>query len=349
MMIFATFLAAFLLSSIAAYYSVVGLTTIFVGAFWPIVIMGTSLELAKLVTTSWLYHNWKKSSVFLRAYLTGAVIVLMLITSMGIFGFLAKSHIDSTQESTSNNTELSTLVEQENIAKERLQYLLARAKDPATASIQLDRQIQAAQADLTKLSKKKAPLLAKENKLIAEIGPLFYIANVFYDNPDGAMDKAVRLVIMAIMFVFDPLAILLVIAGNIMLKEKKLKDHPEPIAPAPGSSHAVVVQTPVAPTPPTDQVPLSPPAVSASPQHQAEADNQMLKKQMTSNDVRAAFRIFYGRDPGPQDNVESLSGKSSKEILEIFYNSSEFLSRSGATVLILQAAKKIQDYKQQSG
>ena len=305
MMVFATFLAAFLLSSIAAYYSVVGLTTIFVGAFWPIVIMGASLELAKLVTTSWLYHNWNKASVFLKAYLTGAVVVLMLITSMGIFGFLAKSHIDSTQESTSNTTELSTLVEQEKIAKDRLQYLLARAKDPSTASIRLDRQIQEAQAELTKLSKKKAPLLTKENKLIAEIGPLFYIANVFYDNPDGAMDKAVRLVIMAIMFVFDPLAILLVIAGNIMLKEKRLRDHPEPIAPIPSSPNNAPAET-------LAVAPAEPPKLTAavsSPHHQTEADNQMLKKQMTSNDVKAAFRIFYGRDPGPQDNVGSLSGK----------------------------------------
>ena len=94
-----TFLAAFLLSGIAAYYSVIGLALIFSGAFWPVVIMGSSLEFAKLVTASWLYNNWQKTNVLLKSYLTAAVIILMLVTSMGIFGFLAKSHIDSTLES----------------------------------------------------------------------------------------------------------------------------------------------------------------------------------------------------------------------------------------------------------
>ena len=340
MMIYITFLAAFLLSSIAAYYSVVGLTTIFIGAFWPIVIMGVALELAKLVTTSWLYHNWKTASFLLKSYLTGAVLVLMLITSMGIFGFLAKSHIDSTQENTTNTTELNTLVEQENIAKARLQYLLARAKDPSTASPYLDRQIQDTQSELKKLSQRKAPLLAKENKLVAEIGPLYYIANIFYDNPDGALDKAVRLVIMVIMFVFDPLAILLVIAGNVMLKEKRLRENPEPIRPT--------IQ-PTAPPPPTPPPSPQLPAVVETPapdtRNQFAIENQMLKKQMTSNDIKAAFRIFYGRDPTPEDQIERFEGKSSIEVLEFFYTSSEFLSRSGATVLILQAAKKIQEFK----
>ena len=342
MMIYITFFAAFLLSSIAAYYSVVGLTTIFIGAFWPIVIMGVALELAKLVTTSWLYHNWKTASYLLKTYLTAAVLVLMLITSMGIFGFLAKSHIDSTQENTTNTTELNTLVEQENIAKARLQYLLARAKDPATASPYLDRQIQDTQSELRKLSQRKAPLLAKENKLVAEIGPLFYIANIFYDNPDGALDKAVRLVIMVIMFVFDPLAILLVIAGNIMLKEKRQRENPEPIAPA-------IQSAPPPPAPASSpQLPAAAETPAPDTRNQSAIENQMLKKQMTSNDIKAAFRIFYGRDPAPEDQIERFEGKSSIEVLEFFYTSSEFLSRSGATVLILQAAKKIQDLKKPS-
>ena len=90
-----TFLAAFLLSGMAAYYSVLGLALIFAGAFWPVVFMGSSLEFAKLVAASWLYRNWKTSPILIKYYLTFAVVVLMLLTSMGIFGFLAKSHIDS--------------------------------------------------------------------------------------------------------------------------------------------------------------------------------------------------------------------------------------------------------------
>ena len=191
-MIFTTFLAAFLLSSVAGYYSIVGLTSIFVGAFWPIVIMGVSLEFGKLVTASWLYQNWKTSSILLRTYLTFAVIMLMVITSMGIFGFLAKSHIDSTQDKKTNSTELRTLNAQEKITQERLSYLLARAKDPSTASGYLDGQIQNAQKELTRLNKEKAILLKEENKQAVELGPLVYIADLFYDNSTDSLDKAVN-------------------------------------------------------------------------------------------------------------------------------------------------------------
>ena len=133
-MIYLTFLAAFLLSGIAAYYSIIGLAAIFTGAFWPVVMMGSALEFAKLVTASWLYRNWKTCPLLLRTYLSAAVVLLMLITSMGIFGFLSKSHIDSTLDAGANSVEIKTLNTQEKIIKEKLEYLLARAKDPSTAS-----------------------------------------------------------------------------------------------------------------------------------------------------------------------------------------------------------------------
>jgi len=97
-MIFLTLLSALLLSGIAAYYSIIGLAAIFTGAFWPIVFMGSVLEMSKLVTTSWLYRNWKTCPLLLKSYLTFAVVILMIITSMGIFGYLSKAHIDSTME-----------------------------------------------------------------------------------------------------------------------------------------------------------------------------------------------------------------------------------------------------------
>jgi hypothetical protein len=215
-----TFLAAFLLSGIAAYYSVIGLAVIFAGAFWPVVIMGSALEFAKLVTASWLYRNWQNTNVLLKSYLTAAVVILMLITSMGIFGFLAKSHIDSTLASGANSVELKTLNQQEKIAKERLDYLLKRAGNPETATPQIDRQIQNTQKELSDINKKRLPLLKEENKLVAEIGPIKYVADMFFGTGDDALDKAVRLVIFTIMLVFDPLAVLLLIAGNISLKEK---------------------------------------------------------------------------------------------------------------------------------
>lgn len=219
-LIILTFLAAFLLSGIAAYYSVIGLALIFTGAFWPVVIMGSTLEFAKLVTASWLYNNWAKANKLLKAYLTIAVVVLMLLTSMGIFGFLAKSHIDSTLDAGSNTAELKTLSAQQKVAEQRLDYLLKRAGNPETASATIDRQIQSTQRELAEINKKRLPLLKEENKLVADVGPIKYVADIFFGSGDGALDKAVRLVIFMIMLVFDPLAVLLLIAGNISYREK---------------------------------------------------------------------------------------------------------------------------------
>ena len=227
-MIFLTLLSALLLSGIAGYYSIIGLAAIFTGAFWPIVFMGSVLELSKLVTTSWLYRNWETCPFLLRTYLTSAVVILMLITSMGIFGFLSKAHIDSTMDSGANTVEIKILTQQEKITKERLEYLLARAKDPSTASNRLDKQIQDTQKELTEINKKRLPLLKESNKLVAEVGPIKYVGDMIYGtDDDNAIDKAVRLVIMLIMVVFDPLAVLLLIAANISMQQRA--KIPEPI------------------------------------------------------------------------------------------------------------------------
>jgi len=387
-----TFLAAFMLSTIAAYYSIVGLTTIFTGAFWPILIMGVALELAKLVTTSWLYQNWKKASWLLKTYLTIAVFMLMIITSMGIFGFLAKSHIDSTQGNKSNATDISTLNTQESIAKARLDYLLARAKDPSTASVSLDRQIQDTQKELARISKAKSPLLQEENKLVAEVGPLVYIAEIFYDDSVGSVDKAVRLVIMMIMVVFDPLAILLLIAANSLLREKQEKNRPkeslsteatkEPEIkavkaeevkanppsttentqkvdpPKPSTSAPVTNVTTASTAAPASAGPAPAPAVAnpnpsapaptvaTSPAPRAPADpveneRQLSTLLMTNNDIVAAYKLFLGRAPTPQDDLGRFKGMTSRQLLEFFYSSPEFLARSGADTLVKRSANKI--------
>jgi len=219
-MIYLTFLSAILLSGIAGYYSIIGLAAIFMGAFWPVVFMASSMEFAKLVTASWVYRNWKTAPKLLLTYLTIAVVILMLITSMGIFGFLAKSHIDSTLDSGANTAELKTLNTQQKITEERLNYLLKKAgDDPEKISRLTDKAIQDTQKELTEINKKRLPLLKEENKLVADVGPIKYIGDMFFEG-DDAIDKAVRLVIFLIMLVFDPLAVLLLIAGNISLKEK---------------------------------------------------------------------------------------------------------------------------------
>lgn len=216
------FITAILLSGIAAFYSVIGLAQIFPGSFWPIIIMGSSLELAKLVTVSWLYNNWHQTVRIMRYYFMVAIILLMLITSMGIFGFLSKAHLESNVVLGQNNVQLQILSAQEKIAKDRLAYLLKQSEDPNKNNARLDREIRNTQNELAKITKEKLPLLTEENKLAAEIGPIKYVAELFYNtNDENLIDKAVRLVILVIIFVFDPLAVLLLIAANQTWRNRK--------------------------------------------------------------------------------------------------------------------------------
>jgi len=222
------FLTAIALSIVAAYYSVVGLAQIFPGSFWPIVIMGSILEISKLVTVSWLYNNWSDTVRIMRYYFLLAIFLLMGITSMGIFGYLSRAHIETNVEMGSNIVQLQTLNQQEKIVTGRLEYLMQRAGDPATASKKIDRSIQEAQLELKSISELKLPLLKTENKLMAEVGPIRYIAELLYEKSDPTfIDKAVRFVILIIIFVFDPLAILLLIASNQTLQRyKNSKEEP---------------------------------------------------------------------------------------------------------------------------
>lgn len=228
------FLTAIALSAIAGFYSVIGLAQIFPGSFWPIIIMGSVLELAKLVTVSWLYNNWKETNRLLKTYFLTAITLLMIITSMGIFGYLSRAHIESNIVVGANSVQLKTIEAQEKIAKERLEYLLKQASNPEKTNPRVDRDIRSTQAELKKLSQEKLPLLTEENKLTAEIGPIKYVAELLYDKSDPSfIDKAVRIVILVIIFVFDPLAVLLLIASQQTLrnmrgnKEKTLDTHSE--------------------------------------------------------------------------------------------------------------------------
>jgi hypothetical protein len=223
------FLTAIALSTIAAFYSVIGLAQIFPGSFWPIVIMGTVLEVAKLVTVSWLYNNWNVTMRAMRYYFVIAIVFLMLITSMGIFGFLSRAHIESNIVVGGNSVQIQIIEQQEKISKERLAYLLKKAgDDPDRIARTTDRAIQETQAELKRLSEEKLPLLKEENKLLAEVGPIKYIAEALYGKEDpDFIDKAVRVVILIIIVVFDPLAILLLIAANQSYRRIKEEEKPE--------------------------------------------------------------------------------------------------------------------------
>lgn len=223
------FSTAILLSSVAAYYSVLGLVQIFPGAFWSIVIMGSTLELAKLVTASWLYRNWSDIPWVLKSYFTGAVLILMMITSMGIFGFLSSAHLQTTSMTSSTTIQIQSLETREQLLQKRLNFVVKQTERPEGPTSQESRELRRIQKQLEEIGTEKLPLKQSENKLMAEIGPIRYVAELLYDKSDTTfIDKAVRIVILMIIVVFDPLAILLLVAANMSLIRQKTVDISSP-------------------------------------------------------------------------------------------------------------------------
>jgi len=245
-------LVAIALSAIAAYFSVIGLTTIFAASFWPVVIMGGTLEVAKVVAASWIYRNWNITPFSIKAYLVASILALMFITSMGTFGYLSKAHIDQTTSSSDVVSQLAIYDEKIKVARENIdanrkalkQYddavdqILGRSDTEKGAekavvvrrSQQKDRarlqeEIQAYQKEIGILNDTRAPLAAQVRKVEAEVGPLKFIAELFYEEVDTQfLDKTVRWVIILIVIVFDPLAIILLIAANIGLTKTKIEE-----------------------------------------------------------------------------------------------------------------------------
>ena len=243
-----TFLSAISISVIAAGYSIIGLATLFAGAVIPIIAMGSALEVGKLVAASWLYHNWDTNVPrLLKAYLFGAIIVLIFITSMGIFGFLPKAHLDQVKPTSSNNIKIELLdkqITQQNLIIERAEKqisLLDKAlevyidKEYVTRGLKerkkqeeerntLNTAINEASDKIGKLTNQKASLSLEQDKIEAEVGPIKYVAELIYgENAQDNFDKAVRIVILILIFVFDPLAVLLLIAANISLRQWRMK------------------------------------------------------------------------------------------------------------------------------
>jgi hypothetical protein len=232
------------LSAVAAYYSVMGLIAIFSTAVIPIAIMGSVLEASKLVSASWLYRNWKTAPALLKSYFTIAVIVLMMLTSMGIFGYLSKAHLDQAVPTGDVVSKVAILdekikTEKDNVdaARKAISQLdsqvdqtLARTTDDrgADRSVAIRRsqakertnllnEIQSSQAKIAKLNEERAPIASELRKVEAEVGPIKYIAALIYGDgtlDDTSLEKAVRIVIIMIVVVFDPLAVLLLIAAN---------------------------------------------------------------------------------------------------------------------------------------
>jgi hypothetical protein len=259
-----TLISGLTVSAVAIYYSVAGLVAIFSAAVIPIIVMGVALEISKLAGTVWLKQNWTRAPYFIRAYLLAAIAILMLITSMGIFGFLSKAHSDQSLVSGDVQSRIAIYDEKIKTAKdnidanrkalrqmdEAVDQVMGRSQDEKGADkavalrrgqqkerTRLQSEITAEQKVISQLSEERAPIAAEVRKVEAEVGPIKYIANFIYgDNPDAnILEKAVTWVIIIIVIVFDPLAVILLLASQYSFQwfRKQEEETPEIVASEP--------------------------------------------------------------------------------------------------------------------
>ena len=255
-----TLFTALSLSVVAAWYSILGLTAIFASAVIPIIIMGGILEVAKVTVTVWLHEYWHRCRLLMKFYLVPAVFMLMVITSMGIFGFLSKAHTDQSLVSGDVQAKIAVYDEKIKLSKdnidanrkalkqmdEAVDQVMGRSTDEkgADKAVSLRRaqakernrliaEIAAEQKKIAVISEERAPIAAEVRKVEAEVGPIKYIAALVYgDNPDtNLLERAVRWVIIILVVVFDPLAIMMVLAATESMKwerERRLQPAYEP-------------------------------------------------------------------------------------------------------------------------
>ena len=238
-----TLIVALSISAVAAYYSIVGLMAIFSAAAFSIAVMGVVLEIGKLVTASWLYQNWKSVPKVLKYYLTSAVVILMFITSMGIFGYLSKSHIDAGTNTSQVTVKLDRVNSRiaseqkvidraerqlENLDKALERYVelgavskgLDRRESQEEERLKLTNMVNKSQDKIDEYLDQKSEYELEIKNFEVEVGPLKYISALLYgDDALTFLENAVRWVILILVFVFDPLAVLLVVAANITIRD----------------------------------------------------------------------------------------------------------------------------------
>ncbi len=275
-------LSGLTISAVAIWYSVAGLVSIFAAAVIPIIVMGVALEISKLIATVWLKINWTRAPVFIRTYLLVAIAILMLITSMGIFGFLSKAHSDQSLVSGDVQSRIAIYDEKIKTARENIEanrkqlkqmdeavdQVMGRSTDEKGADkavsvrknqsrdrVALAKDIEANQKLIAKLNDEAAPIRAEVRKVEAEVGPIKYIASFIYgSNPDAnVLEKAVTWVIIIIVVVFDPLAVILLLASQYSFQWfRKAREEEEDL----GLLHETVpLSEPVAPI--VDEQPLT--------------------------------------------------------------------------------------------
>ena len=252
-----TLLSGLSISIVAIYYSVAGLTAIYPASVIPIIVMGVFLELGKLSATVWLKHHWRDAPVFLKLYILPAVAIIMLITSVGVFGFLSKAHSDQNLVSGDVQARIEIYDEKIKTAKENIEsdrkqlkqmdaavdQIMARSEDEKGADksyairkgqqrdrINLTKDIETNQKIISQLNDEAAPIRAEVRKVEAEVGPIKYIAAFLYgSNPDGnLLEKAVTWVTVLIVIVLDPLALVLLLASQYSFQRIRESKEPQP-------------------------------------------------------------------------------------------------------------------------
>lgn len=238
---------ALFLSGTAEYYSIMGLVAIFAAAAVPVIVMGASLGVGKIVATVWTHNNWKRIPWKFKTYLVPAITILMVLTSLGIFGFLSKAHVEQATNTGNAQAQVQLFDEKIKTEKDNIDASRQALKQmDATVNLTMDRstdagsvqsaanirkrqvieraviqkEISTAQATVAKLQEERAPLALESRKIEADIGPIKYIAALIYgDNPDAnLLERAVRWVIILIVVVFDPLALCLILAANLQFE-----------------------------------------------------------------------------------------------------------------------------------
>ena len=288
-------LSGLTVSAVAIYYSVAGLVAIFSAAVIPIIVMGVALEISKLAGTVWLKQNWTRAPNFIRAYLLAAIAILMLITSMGIFGFLSKAHSDQSLVSGDVQSKIAIYDEKIKTAKDNIEasrkalrqmddavdQVMGRSNDEkgADKAVQIRRgqakerarlqnEITVEQKAIATLNEERAPIAAEVRKVEAEVGPIKYIANFIYgDNPDAnILEKAVTWVIIIIVVVFDPLAVILLLASQYSFQWFRKQEEETTEGDSPISSVSVDTPTVTIDEPQSEEIEqIDPPHLQASP------------------------------------------------------------------------------------
>ena len=268
-----TLLAALSLAAVADWFSIIGFMTIYAASPIHALIMGIVLALAKLVTTSWVYRNWKFVGWNLKGPLIGFVIALMIATSIGTYGFLTKSHLDQAGGTIDNGAkverldqqiarEKSVIIDDEKvitqldntinsyIGKDRTDKSLAVRKSQAPQRKQLREDIDASQKRIDTFSDEKLKLQSEVRKQQLDVGPIRYIAELFYGVADDAtknIEAAVRIFTLLITSTLDPLAVILLVAANhtlLRLRDEKKKYDSEEIDGVPKSG-SIVADVPI--------------------------------------------------------------------------------------------------------